>query len=316
MVLYVQFPAGQFCVCTRGLFLCGSPRGSFCVCARQFFFLILCTVFFRGGRETSSSEALFLSLPRPLPLFQHCRLATVLCTRAYFSLQFTAGQFCVRTRLVSLRVSAGRFLRLRAAVFLSYSLHCVFRGGRETASSVALFLSLPAPALSSSTAGLPRCFAHGLIFLCSSLRGSSAYARATCFFAGLRGVVSAPARMACSLCCSLRGSSAYARGSFSFLFSALCFPGRERNLFFRGVVSLPPPSPPALPALQACRGALHTGLFFFAVHCGAVLRMHAWLVSLQVSAGRFLRLHARCSCLQTVRAWTIYQRLSDFPFKK
>ena len=136
---------------------------------------------------------------------------------------------------------------------------------------------------------------YGWFYMCSSLRDSSAYARAACFFAGLRGVVSAPAR-----------------GSFSFLFSALCFPGRERNRFFRGVVSLPPPSPPALPALQACRGALHTGLVFFAVPCGAVLRMHAWLVSLRVSAGRFLRLHARCSCLQTVRAWTIYQRLSDY----
>ena len=164
----------------------------------------------------------------------------------------------MHARLVSLRVSAGWFLRLHAAVSLSYSLHCVFRGGRETSSSEALFLSLPAPSLSSSTAGLPRCFAHGLIFLCSSLRGSSAYARAACFFAGLRGAVSAPAR-----------------GSFSFLFSALCFPGRERNLFFRGVVSLPPPPPPSLPALQACHGALHTGLFFFAVPCGAVLRVHA-----------------------------------------
>ena len=122
-------------------------------------------------------------------------------------------------RLVSLRVSAGRFLRLHAAVSLSYSLQCVF-------------------------------------------------------------------------------------------------PGRGRNLFFRGVVSLPPPPPPALPALQACRGALHTGLFFFAVPCGAVLRMHARLVSLRVSAGRFLRLHTQCSRLQTARVWAIYQRLSDFPFKK
>ena len=48
-----------------------------------FFFLILCTLFlgrernlcFRGG---------FLSLPKPLPLFQHCGLAAVFCTRLIF----------------------------------------------------------------------------------------------------------------------------------------------------------------------------------------------------------------------------------------
>ena len=80
--------------------------------------------------------------------------------------------------------------------------------------------------LSSSTAGLPRCFAHGLIFRCSSLRGSSAYARAACFFAGLRGAVSAPAH-----------------GSFSFLFSALCFSGEgEKPLLQRRCFS-PSPAP-------------------------------------------------------------------------
>ena len=82
--------------------------------------------------------------------------------------------------------------------------------------------------LSSSTAGLPRCFAHGLIFrcsslrgssacaraacfLCCSLRGSSAYARAACFFAGLRGAVSAPARGSAAVC-KLRESGQFTNG--------------------------------------------------------------------------------------------------------
>ena len=118
---------------------------------------------------------------------------------------------------------------------------------------------------------------YGWFYMCSSLRGSSAYARAACFFAGLRGAV-------------LR-----VRAAVFLSYSLHCvFPGRERNRFFRGVVSLPPPSPPSLPALQACRGALHTGLFFFAVPCGAVLRMRARLVSLQVSAGRGF-----CACARS-----------------
>ena len=122
---------------------------------------------------------------------------------------------------------------------------------------------------------------YGWFYMCSSLRGSSAYARAACFFAGLRGVVSACARAACFFA-GPRGAVLRVRAAVFLSYSLHCvFPGRERNLFFRGVA----PAPPALPALQACRGALHTGLVFFAVHCGVILRMHARLVSLQVSAG-------------------------------
>ena len=134
-------PYGWFYMCSSlqgssayaraAYFFAGPPRGGFCACTRQVFFLILCTVFFRGGRETASSEA--------------------------------------------------------------------------------LFLSLPAPSLSSSTVGLPRCFAHGLIFRCSSLRGSSAYARAACFFAGLRRAVSAPAHGSAAVC-KLRGSGQFTNG--------------------------------------------------------------------------------------------------------
>ena len=109
---------------------------------------------------------------------------------------------------------------------------------------------------------------YGWFYMCSSLRGSSACARAACFFAGLRGAVSAPAR-----------------GRFSFLFSALCFSGEGEKPLLQRRCFFPSPVPPALPALWACRGALHTGLFFFAVPCGAVLRLHARLVSLRVSAG-------------------------------
>ena len=59
------------CVLHAGFFsLRVSPRVFFCAARTAFFFLILYDLFW-GGRETSSSEALFLSLPTPLPLFQH-----------------------------------------------------------------------------------------------------------------------------------------------------------------------------------------------------------------------------------------------------
>ena len=97
---------------------------------------------------------------------------------------------------------------------------------------------------------------YGWFYMCSSLRGSSAYARAACFFAGLRGAV-------------LR-----VRAAVFLSYSLHCvFPGRERNRFFRGVVSLPPPP---LPLFQHCRLA-------------AVLCTRAYF-SLQFPAGQF------CAC--------------------
>ncbi len=95
MVLYVQFPAGQFCVCARGLFLCRSPRGAVSAPARGSFSFLFSALCFSGEGE---KPLLQRRCPRPLPLFQHCGLAAVLCTRAYFSLQFPAGQFCVCAR--------------------------------------------------------------------------------------------------------------------------------------------------------------------------------------------------------------------------
>ena len=53
----------------------------------------------------------------------------------------------------------------------------------------------------------------------------------------------------------------YARRRYSHRIQYCVFLGRERTLCFRGVVSLPPQSPPSLPALDDCRCGLHMGLF-------------------------------------------------------
>ena len=62
---------GASAVARAWCFTRGSPRGVYCVCMRGFFSLVFSVICFWGGRDTSSSEALFLSLPNPLPLFQH-----------------------------------------------------------------------------------------------------------------------------------------------------------------------------------------------------------------------------------------------------
>ena len=63
---------------------------------------------------------------------------------------------------------------------------------------------------------------------------------------------------------------------FSLLFSVICFLGRERHLFFRGVVSLPPQPPPSLPALGARRGVLHAAEFLCRSLQGASAVARAW----------------------------------------
>ena len=63
-----------------------------------------------------------------------------------------------------------------------------------------------------------------------------------------------------------------------FFFGILCnlFLGRERHLFFRGVVSLPPQPPPSLPALGARRGVLHAAEFLCRSLQGASAVARAW----------------------------------------
>ena len=64
----------------------------------------------------------------------------------------------------------------------------------------------------------------------------------------------------------------------AFFFGILCnlFLGRERHLFFRGVVSLPPQPPPSLPALGARRGVLHEAEFLCRSLQGASAVARAW----------------------------------------
>ena len=72
--------------CARGLVSVSLRLGL------SFFFLILCNVLFRGGRRTSSSEALFSSLPGAPPSSPALRLAAAFCMRAVFSVQAAAVQ--------------------------------------------------------------------------------------------------------------------------------------------------------------------------------------------------------------------------------
>ena len=68
------------------------------------------TVFFWGGRETSASEALFLSLPSPLPLFQHWMIAAAVCTWDCFLWSHCGfGSVCC-TRLIFFAGLCGEFL--------------------------------------------------------------------------------------------------------------------------------------------------------------------------------------------------------------
>ncbi len=69
-----------------GLFL------SACGWGFLFFFLIPFNLLFRGGRRTSSSAALFSSLPGAPPSSPALRLAAAFCMRAVFSVQAAAVQ--------------------------------------------------------------------------------------------------------------------------------------------------------------------------------------------------------------------------------
>ena len=124
-----------------------------------------------------------------------------------FSLQIPAGLFCGGTRVCF-------FLRVHArAFFLWYSLYFVFGEGETPLLQRRCFSPSPTPSLSSST-GARRGVLHAAEFLCRSLQGASAVARAWCFTRGSpRGVY-----CVCT------------RGLFSLLFSVLCFLGRESRL--------------------------------------------------------------------------------------
>ena len=171
-------------------FLCRSLQGAsavaracvFFACARAGFFSLLFSVIcFWGGRDTSSSEALFLSLPNPLPLFQHWGFAAAFCMR----LSFFADP-------------CGERLRWHARVFFStcaragffsllFSVIC-FWGGRDTSSSEALFLSLPNPLPLFQHWGLAAAFCMRLSFFAVHCRERLRWHAHGVLLAGLRGV--------------------------------------------------------------------------------------------------------------------------------
>ena len=170
-----------------------------------------------------------------------------------FSLQIPAGLFCGGTRMVFYsRVSAGCLLRVHARLFF-FGILCNLFLGRERHLFFRGVVSLPPqPPPSLPALGARRGVLHEAEFLCRSLWGASAVARACVFFACARA------------------------GFFSLVFSVICFLGRERHLFFRGVVSLPPQAPPSLPALGARRGVLHAAEFLCRSLQGASAVARAW----------------------------------------
>ena len=121
-------------------------RVFFSACARAgFFSLVFSVLCFWGGRDTSSSEALFLSLPNPLPLFQHWGLAAAFCMRLSFFAVHCRERLRWHAHGVLLAGLRGVFIAcVRAGFFLCYSLYFVFWGGRVACRSLGIVLKLPA----------------------------------------------------------------------------------------------------------------------------------------------------------------------------
>ena len=135
-------------------FLCRSLQGAsavaracvFFACARAGFFSLLFSVIcFWGGRDTSSSEALFLSLPNPLPLFQHWGLAAAFCMRLSFFAVHCRERLRWHAHGVLLAGLRGVFIACACAAFFFGILCNLFWGKRRVACrSLGIVLKLPA----------------------------------------------------------------------------------------------------------------------------------------------------------------------------
>ena len=194
------------------------------------------------------------------------------CARAVFLCGSLRGGYCVGTR----------------GFFLFYSLYVVFLGREATLFFRGVVLLPPQAPPSTPALGVCCCVLHACVF---SLQFTAGSLRLHAGGFSLRVPAGWLLRWHARL--------------FSFLFSVRCFSGEGGDPLLQRRCS--PPSPD--PSLHSSTGCVLLRFarahFFFAVHCGEVLRLHAGGFSLRVPAGWLLRWYARLfSFLFSVRCFS------------